>query len=146
MANLFDDSDALRFIRTLRVTTQTALARYDVERGRAPGRPSQSFLALAAKGPGEWRFPSTGLMSADGLILATLSRPSDDVVTLTLQAQGVVGLSLYAGEAARIAFATGQTVAGVFDRDGRLTATFAQSAIKEADFAAFELQLADAAP
>jgi hypothetical protein len=146
MANLFDDSNVLRFIRTLRVTTQTALAQYDVERGRAPGKPSQSFLALAAKGPGEWRFPSTGLMSADGLILATLSRPTAGAVTLTLQAQGVVGLSLYAGEAARIAFAAGRTVAGVFDRDGRLTASFAEETMKEVDFAAFELQLADDAP
>jgi hypothetical protein len=146
MANLFDDSEVLRFIRTLRVTTKTALAQYEAERGRASGRASQTFLALAAKGPGEWRFPSAGLMSADGLILATLSGPNAGAVTLTLQAQGVVGLSLYAGEAARIAFASGQTVAAVFDRDGRLTASFAEATMKEADFAAFELQLADDAP
>jgi hypothetical protein len=144
MANLFDDSNVTRFLRTLRVSTQTALAQYEMARERADRRPSQTFLALAAKGPGEWRFPSVGLMSADGLILATLDRQTPGAVTLTLQAQGIVGLSLYAGHAARVSFAAGQSAAGVFDRDGRFVAKFEEATIKEVDFATFELMLDDA--
>ena len=67
MATQFTQAEAARFLRTLRVTTQTALAQYDLQKGRAAGRPVVTFQALAAKGAGEWRFPGAGLMSADGL-------------------------------------------------------------------------------
>ena len=53
MTNQFDKREAARFLRTLRVTTQTALAQEDLRRGRALGRPTTAFQALAAKGPGD---------------------------------------------------------------------------------------------
>ena len=74
MTTQFNERDAARFLRTLRVATYTALAQDDLQRGRGLGRPGAAFQALAAKGPGEWRFPDAGLMSSDGLVLAKLSR------------------------------------------------------------------------
>jgi hypothetical protein len=145
MATQFTQAEAHRFLRTLRVTTQTALAQYDLQNGRAAGRPVVTFQALAAKGAGEWRFPGSGLMSADGLALATLLRDASGAV-LELQAQGLVGLSLYANRPARVSFASGLTVEGVFDRDGRMRLPIVNSAISDADLSAFELQIVDEAP
>jgi hypothetical protein len=105
-----------------------------------------TFQALAAKGPDAWRFPLSGVMSADGLVLAKLSRDPSGAAILELQAQGVVGLSLYAGRSARVAFSAGQAAEGAFDRDGRLRLTLEEASLSEADLAAFELQLLDDAP
>ena len=109
------------------------------------GRPAAAFQALAAKGPGEWRFPDAGLMSSDGLVLAKLSRQPEGAHVMELQAQGLVGLSIYANRAARVRFGADLAADGVFDRDGRLHLVFEDAAISEADLSAFELQLLDGA-
>ena len=142
----FDQREAARFLRTLRVTTQTALAQYDLAHGRSAGRQTTTFLALAAKGPGEWRFPEAGLMSSDGLVLARMTREAAGAHVMELQAQGLAGLSAYAGRAARVRFGERLSADGVFDRDGRLHLVFEGAALGDADLAAFELQLLDAAP
>ena len=146
MTTLLGGPDAARFLRTLRVATQTALAQDDLRRGRGLGRPAASFQALAAKGPGPWRFPDAGLMSSDGLVLARLTREGGAGFVLDLQAQGLAGLSAYALRAARVLFGTGVAAEGVFDRDGRLRLTFAEAALGAADAASFELQLTDETP
>jgi hypothetical protein len=142
----FTEVETARFLRTLRVTTQTALAQYALERGRAGNRPSVTFLALAAKGPDAWRFPASGLTSADGLVVATLTREASGAAILELQAQGVVGLSLYANRSARVAFAADQSADGAFDRDGRMRLALGEMAINEADLATFALELLDDSP
>lgn len=146
MTAQFNRRDAARFLRTLRVATGTALAEYDLRRGRAAGRPAAAFQALAAKGPGDWRFPDSGLMSSDGSVLAKLSRQPTGAHVLELQAQGLVGLSTYANRAARVRVGELLDADGVFDRDGRLHLVFEQSALSEADLADFELLLLDGAP
>lgn len=146
MAIEFTEAEKTRFLRTLRVATQTALAQYDLHRERAAGRPTLTFRALAAKGAGDWRFPASGLMSADGLVLAKLMREGSGAPMLELQAQGLVGLSLYANRSARVTFAVGLAAQGAFDRDGRMRLSLEETTIKEADLAAFELQLVDEAP
>ena len=98
----FDRRQAARFLRTLRVATQTAIAHNDLRGGRDRARTLSSFAALAAKGPGEWRFPAAGLLSGDGLVLARLLHESDDAKVLALQAQGVAGLSAYAQRGVRV--------------------------------------------
>ena len=138
------EAQTARFLRTLRVTTQTALAEYALG-GRAVSRPRLTFMALAAKGPGDWRFPSAGLLSADGLVLAKLQSEGSDASVLELQAQGVVGLSLYANRSARVTFAGGQAAEGVFDRDGRMRLSLS-AAISGADLSIFDLELQDDAP
>jgi hypothetical protein len=145
MTNQFDTREAARFLRTLRVTTQTALAQEDLRRGRALGRPTTAFQALAAKGPGEWRFPDSGLMSSDGLVLAKLSHEPGGAHVMELQAQGLVGLSAYANRAARVRFGASLSADGMFDRDGRLHLVFEAATISDADLSAFELQLLDGA-
>jgi hypothetical protein len=145
MTTDFNARDAARFLRTLRVATYTALAQDDLRRGRNLERPAASFQALAAKGPGEWRFPGAGLMSSDGLVLAKLSRQPEGAHVMELQAQGLTGLSLYANRAARVRFGSNLSADGVFDRDGRLHLVFEDAAINEADLSAFELQLLDGA-
>lgn len=144
MAGQFTEAQAARFLRTLRVATQTALAEYSLSGGRAASRPRLAFMALAAKGPGEWRFPPSGLLSADGLVLARLVGESAAPI-LELQAQGVAGLSLYANRPARVAFAGGQALDGAFDRDGRMRLSLA-GGVDEADLATFDLELLDEAP
>ena len=145
MTNQFDKRDAARFLRTLRVATQTALAHNDLQRGRDFSRSTTAFQALAAKGPGAWRFPEAGLMSSDGLVLAKLSREPNGAQVMQLQAQGLVGLSAYANRAARVRFGDALSRDGMFDRDGRLHLVFEQAAIDDADLSAFELQLLDGA-
>ena len=145
MTTQFNQREAARFLRTLRVTTQTALAQDALQRGRSLGRPTTAFQALAAKGPGEWRFPDAGLMSSDGLVLAKLSREPGGAHVMELQAQGLVGLSAYANRAARVRFGSSLAADGVFDRDGRLHLVFKDAAISDADLSAFELQLLDGA-
>jgi hypothetical protein len=145
MTGEFTGAQTARFLRTLRVATQTALAEYALG-GRAVSRPRLTFMALAAKGPGDWRFPASGLLSADGLVLATLTSESSGASVLELQAQGVVGLSLYANRSARVTFAGGEAAAGVFDRDGRMRLGLAAGSIRESDLSAFDLELLDDAP
>jgi len=145
MTEQFSARDAARFLRTLRVTTQTALARDEISRGRGQVRPSATFLALAAKGPGEWRFPAAGLMSSDGLVLARLLRENAGAKVLSLQAQGLTGLSTYANKAVRIRMGELFHVDGMFDRDGRLHVVLDEKAIDEADLSEFALELMDGA-
>jgi hypothetical protein len=146
MTGEFTGAQTARFLRTLRVATQTALAEYALG-GRAVSRPRLTFMALAAKGPGDWRFPASGLLSADGLVLATLTSEGSAASVLELQAQGVVGLSLYANRSARVTFASGGEAAeGVFDRDGRMRLSLAAGSIRESDLSAFDLELLDDAP
>jgi hypothetical protein len=141
MADHFTEAEMARFLRTLRVTTQTALAEYSLG-GRATSRPRVSFMALAAKGPGDWRFPTAGLLSGDGLVLAKLTAEGGGQV-LELQAQGVVGLSLYASRSARATFAGGQSVEGVFDRDGCMRLDLAGVSVDEAELSTFDIELLD---
>jgi hypothetical protein len=143
MTTQFNPNEAARFLRTLRVTTYTALAQDDVQRGRGLRRPAAAFHALAAKGPGEWRFPEAGLMSSDGLVLAKLTRQSEGAHVMELQAQGLVGLKAYANRAARVHIGSHLSADGVFDRDGRLHLVFEEAAIAEVDLSTFELQLLD---
>jgi hypothetical protein len=145
MTALFNEREAARFLRTLRVATNTALAQDELRRGRGLGRPAATFQALAAKGPGEWRFPDSGLMSSDGLVLAKLSHEPGGAHVMEIQAQGLTGLSAYANRAVRVRFGADLAAEGVFDRDGRLHLVFEEAAIREADLSAFELQFLDGA-
>ena len=144
MSEVSNDRDAARFLRTLRVTTQTALALDDLRHGRTNERPSAGFMALAAKGPREWRFPAAGLLSSDGLVLARLLREREGARVIALQAQGLMGLSSYGDRAARIHFGERLTLEGMFDRDGRLHLVVDEAALSEADLSAFDLELLDA--
>jgi hypothetical protein len=146
MAGEFTEAQTARFLRTLRVATQTALAQYTMSGGRTVSRPTLAFMALAAKGADAWRFPAAGVTSADGLVLATLVREPTGAAILELQAQGVVGLSLYANRSARVAFSSGRTDHGAFDRDGRMRLVLGETAIEDTDLANFELELLDDAP
>jgi hypothetical protein len=128
----------------LRVATQTALAEYALG-GRAASRPRLTFMALAAKGPGDWRFPAAGLSSGDGLVLAKLASEGGALI-LELQAQGVVGLSLYANRSARATFAGGRTAEGVFDRDGCMRLNLADGSVSETELSTFNLELLDDQP
>lgn len=142
----FDPRDAARFLRTLRVATQTTIAQDDMRGSRVRSRSLSSFTALAAKGPGEWRFPAAGLMSADGLVLARLLHEGDNATVLSLQAQGVAGLSLYAQKSVRVVLGEALAIDGVFDRDGALHIVLDQDAQTRADFAALQIELLDLAP
>ncbi len=102
MDRTFDPREAARFLQTLRVATQTALALDDLQRARGRARPLSTFTALAAKGAGEWRFPAAGMLSADGLVVAHLLHEGEEAKVLALQAQGVAGLTTYALRGARV--------------------------------------------
>lgn len=145
MSPTFPQRETARFLRTLRVTTQTALALDDLQRGRSQTRPATAFAALAARGADEWRFPAAGLMSSDGLVLARLLRQAQDTQVLELQAQGLAGLSTYANRSARVLLGAHFAAEGLFDRDGRLHIVLDDEAIGDADLSKFELQLLDGA-
>lgn len=138
MDSLFEPRQAARFLRTLRVATGVALAREDLRRGGAA--PAARFQALAAK-TGAWRFPDEGLLSADGLLLATRTRTADGAGTLTLQAQGAAGLSVYGGRAARVGAGEGYIGEGEFDRFGALRLDLTADAIDDAELAGLEVEL-----
>ena len=138
------DRETARFLRTLRVTTQTALALDDLRHGRLNERPTAGFMALAAKGPQDWRFPAAGLLSSDGLVLASLLHENEGARVVQLQAQGLAGLATYADRAARVHFGDNLTLEGMFDRDGRLHLVVDEAALSEADLSAFDLELLDA--
>jgi hypothetical protein len=146
MNSTFDPHEAARFLRTLRVTTQTAIALNDLDRAGERVRPVSTFAALAAKGPEEWRFPAAGILSGDGLVLARLEHESDEAKVLTLQAQGVVGLSAYAERGVKVRLGDALQIEGVFDRDGRLHVVLDADALTRADFARLEIELLDAQP
>ena len=146
MNSTFDSRDAARFLRTLRVTTQTAIALNDLDRAGERARPVSTFAALAAKGTDEWRFPAAGILSGDGLVLARLLHESDDAKVLTLQAQGVVGLSAYAQRTVKVSLGDALQVEGVFDRDGRLHVVLDADALTRAEFSRLEIELLDAQP
>jgi len=143
MQKKYGDLEAARFVRTLRVATQTALALDDLRHGRTNERPSAGFMALAAKGPQEWRFPAAGLLSSDGLVLAKLLHEGEGARVISLQAQGLAGLTIYADRAARIHFGAKLSLEGMFDRDGRLHLVVDEAALSEADLSAFDLELLD---
>lgn len=143
MNDVDNSKETARFLRTLRVATQTALAQADLTRGRGQTRLAATFSALAAKGVDEWRFPAAGLMSADGLVLANLLRSTAETKVLALQAQGAAGLSTYADRAVRLRPAGGSVVEGVFDRDGQLRFDLDEHRLVEADLAAFEIEMED---
>ena len=146
MNRTFDPKEAARFLRSLRVATQTALAHDDLTRGRSGARPLSSFAALAAKGTGEWRFPAAGLLSVDGLVLAHLMHESEETKVLALQAQGAAGLAAYALRGARVRLGETVAVEGVFDRDGRLHIVLDDEALSEADLSRLEIELLDSTP
>jgi hypothetical protein len=134
-----------RFLRTLRVATQTALALDDLVGGRGEMRRTTTFQALAASGADGWRFPAEGLVSADGLLLAQLSA-GEPPSALVLQAQGAVGLATYAGRRVLLRFTPAGEFEGVFDRDGRLEVPSDGGAIDLAGLAAFDIETLDDAP
>ena len=146
MNRTFDPRETARFLQTVRVATQTALALDDLQRGRARPRPLSSFTALAAKGSGEWRFPAAGLLSADGLVLAHLLHEGEETKVLALQALGVAGLTTFALRGARLRLGESLQVEGVFDRDGRLHIVLDDEALSEADLSRLEIELLDPAP
>ena len=142
----FDRRDAARFLRTLRVATQTAIAGDDLGRPAERARFASTFAALAAKGAEDWRFPAAGLLSGDGLVLAHLLREGDDAKVLALQAQGAAGLAAYAERAVTVRLGQGLAIDGVFDRDGRLHVVLDAEALARADLSRLEIELLDAAP
>jgi len=139
----FDPREAARFLRTLRVATQTALAHDDLIRGRGLVRPATTFAALAAKGPGEWKFPAAGLASGDGLVVAHLMHEDAGAKVLALQAQGSAGLLVYALRSVRVRLGDGLEIEGAFDRDGRLHVVLDDAALRAADLSAIEIDLMD---
>lgn len=137
MTTVFDDTTRHRFLRTLRVATGVAVAGYHEARDHG---------ALAAKGGEGWRFPETGLLSADGLVLATLMRaPGGAPARLDLQAQGSTGLATFAGRTVRIALADRTLGEAAFDRLGRLRLDLPADGLSEESLAAFELRFEDEA-
>ena len=146
MSSTFDRREAARFLRTLRVATQTAIARDEHGRSGVRARPVSTFAALAAKGAEEWRFPAAGIVSGDGLVLARLLRESDDAKALALQAQGVAGLTAYAKRAVKVRLGEAFEFDGVFDRDGRLHVLLDAEALARADLSQLQIELLDAAP
>ena len=143
MNNTVNRREIARFLRTLRVATQTALALDDLTRGRREMRPTSTFTALAASGAEKWRFPTEGVVSLDGLLLAQLLAREQQRNILVLQAQGAVGLSTYAGRSVRVRLGPEHEVEGVFDRDGRLEVASTGRDIDEAALSNFEIEILD---
>jgi hypothetical protein len=131
-----------RFLRTLRVATQSAIVRHDLLQGGRERRSAATFLALAAKGSGDWRFPVEGLLSADGLVLAKLVHAEKDC-SLVLQAQGAAGLSQFMNLPVRLHLNSGHELAGAFDRDGRLALSFDRTGIEESELVGFTIETGD---
>ena len=145
MAELTLSPDAQRFLRTLRIAAASAVAGHDFSHA-APKRTATSFIALAAKGRDDWRFPTDGLLSADGLLRATLVDDAAGARALTLQALGAVGLTRYAGLSIMLKLATGRRVAVKLDADGGLRLALAASELSETDLAGFDIETTDDAP
>ncbi len=145
METPFDYRQAARFLRTLRVATGAATSLEDIRRGRGRSAPAATFLALAAKTAGAWRFPDEGVLSQDGLLLAKRTREADGSGELVLQAQGAVGVSTYAGRAARARVGDAWSAEGAFDRFGALRLPVTADELEDAELARFEVEFLDGA-
>ncbi len=140
-----DDTALLRrFLRTIRVSTHTALAEYELAEGRAGAAAPVRFQALAAKGADRFRFPAAGIAAGDGLLAARLGRTATgEPAALRLQAEGAAGLDAYAGRAGRLRFGPFGPEADVrFDRDGLAEVPLAGLGLDEDDLAAFTIEMA----
>ncbi len=144
MDTKFELKEATRFLRTLRVATGVAVSLEEAKRNRL-GVTGSSFLALAAK-TGEWRFPAEGLLSNDGLLLASQAREADGSGALTLQAQGAAGVMTYAGRTARVLVGDAWSAVGAFDRFGALPLALATAEVGDSALARFDVELLDGAP
>jgi hypothetical protein len=143
---MMTDDTALyrRFLRTVRVATHTALAEYELAETRRAGGVQARFQALAAKGPGAWRFPDSGLAAADGLLTARLERDAAGLPSsLILQADGAAGLDSWAARSARIAIGPLVETDVVFDSAGRATVALAALMVEEDELAGFSVSLVD---
>jgi hypothetical protein len=142
---IFEPLQAARFLRTLRVATGVAISQEEIRRGRGRATPAASFLALAAKTVGPWRFPDDGILSADGLLLAKRTREADGSGALVLQAQGAVGVSTFAGRPAAVRVGEAWFAEGVFDRFGAMRLPLVVSELEDAELARFEVEFLDGA-
>ena len=141
MTDIIAQNEAERFLRTVQVITQTALAAYDISRSRRDGASGVTFLALAAKGVEDFRFPAAGLASSDQLLLARLLREGAKAGSLEIQAQGLAGLAAYANKPVRIRIGDTHHFDGVFDRDGRFLVDLEAKHVTESDLADIEVRL-----
>lgn len=140
MTEAFDELTLRRFQRTMRVALNTALAEYNVTGRRSASGSAIVFRALAAKGPGAFRFPQKGISSSDGLLLATVERGQyEEVVSLRIQAQGSVGLTTFAGRQAEVEIGFDKQ-SGRFGRDGGLEIALS-GPVDEQALASFDLRL-----
>jgi hypothetical protein len=131
--------ETARFLRTLRVATASAIARHDLVQGARSHPATTRFLALAAKGRDDWRFPADGLLSGDGLVRASLVDEPGGSRALVLQALGAAGLMRYADLAIVLRLRSGQKFAGAFNRDGAFRLALNDNALGEVDLAGFEI-------
>ena len=145
MQTNFEFRQAARFLRTLRVATGVATSLEDIRRGRGRSTPAATFMALAAKTAGAWRFPEEGVLSEDALLLAKRAREADGSGELVLQAQGAVGVSTYAGRQARARVGETWSAEGVFDRFGALRLPLLSDELEDAELARFEVEFLDGA-
>jgi len=145
MNEKFEARQAARFLRSLRVATQTTLAHDDLQRAHGRAGPFTSFTALAARGAGEWRFPADGLLSGDGLVLAQLLREGEAGKALALQAQGAAGLATYATRGVRVNLGDVVSVEGSFDRDGQMRIDLEGHELEESELSRLEIEFLDAA-
>jgi len=132
--------ETARFLRTLRVATQSAIVCHDLSHGGRKLRSAATFLALAAKGSGDWKFPAEGLVSADGLVLASLVETDESERSLVFQAQGAAGLASYMNLPVRLRLNSGREIAGAFDRDGRFVLELNASELDESDLVGFAIE------
>jgi hypothetical protein len=146
MAENRNAPETARFLRTLRVATATAIARHDLLQGVRDRPAATKFLALAARGRDDWRFPAEGLLSGDGLVLASLVDDPAGSRALVLQALGATGLMRYADLAIVLTLRSGQKFAGAFNRDGAFRLALSDEALGEADLAGFEIEPEAAGP
>jgi hypothetical protein len=140
MTNDRSPIETARFLRTLRVATQSAIARHHLLHGGRDRRTAASFLALAAKGRDDWQFPAEGLVSSCGLVMATLQCAGDKADALVLQAQGAAGLSQFGNLPVRLTLNSGRHFDGAFDRDGRLVLALGPDEIEQSDLVDFSLE------
>jgi hypothetical protein len=143
MDTRFEPLQAARFLRTLRVATGVAISQEEIRRGRGRATPAASFLALAAKTVGPWRFPDEGVLSADGLLLAKRVRETEGAGALVLQAQGAVGVSTFAGRPAAVRAGEAWIAEGAFDRFGAMRLPLVESELDDAELARFEVEFLD---
>jgi hypothetical protein len=133
-----------RFARTVRVALHTALAEYELSRDGRADRHQATFLALAARGTGDWRFPEGGIAAADGLLTARLERDgAGRPARLTFQADGAAGLDAWAGRPTLVVIAGGEGLVVVFDRAGRAVLDLTPLAVAETDLSDFALRVID---